>query len=73
MASASIKTSVVVALIVAVTFAHFDYRWYATAIATILVAILFPVFSAIVVMGATAWSNRKNLRAEWRIKKQQTK
>jgi hypothetical protein len=73
MASASIKTSIVLALIVAVTFIHFDYKWYTAAIASILVAILFPAFSAIVVMGATAWSNRKNLKAEWRIKKQQTK
>ncbi|SRR6266404_2878177 len=73
MASASIKTSAVLALIVAVTFVHFDYKWYMAALASILVAILFPAFSAIVVMGATAWSNRKNLRAEWRMKKQHTK
>jgi hypothetical protein len=72
MASASIKTSVVLALIVAVVFLHFDYKWYMAVVASILVAILFPAFSAIVVMGATAWSNRKNLRAEWRIRKQQT-
>jgi hypothetical protein len=73
MASASIKTSVILASVIAVTFTHFDYKWYTTAAASILVAILFPAFAAIVVMGATAWSNRKNLRAEWRAKKQQTK
>jgi hypothetical protein len=73
MASASIRTSVILALIVAVAFVHFDYKWYMAALASILVAILFPTFSAMVVMGATAWNNRKSLRAVWRAKKQQTK
>lgn len=63
--AASLKTGLVLAIVVAVTLAHFHYSWYVTVFASILLVLGFLPFTLVTVVAATTWSNRKNLKA-WR-------
>lgn len=69
LALASIKTALIASVVVAVSLAHFGFRWYATALAVGVVLFLFVPFCFLVVTGATLWSNRRGFISRWRAKK----